>query len=362
MRSPQIYLSLASLDHSMDLQNFQPNSKLIIKQSKITRAKFPVFDAHNHLMAPFGGGWEQKPFNQLIDQLDNAGINHYVDLDGGWGESILNDHLDLFKARAPERFSVFGGVDWSQWQEKGDQFPEWAAGRIRVQKKRGAEGLKIWKGFGLNVVDQNGQLVTVDDRRLDPIWHTCAELQLPVIIHIADPVAFFDPIDASNERWEELGMHPDWAFTSPPYPPFLNIIEAFANLITRHPQTTFIGAHVGCYSENLGWVENLLARCPNFYVDISARISELGRQPYTARKFFLKFPDRILFGLDLGPDVESYQIYFRFLETDDEYFYYNTGKIPLQGRWQIYGLFLPDDVLEKVYFQNAEKIILKQSS
>ena len=345
----------------MDLQNYHPASKLFTKETKIIHARFPVFDAHNHLMEPFGGGWNQKPFQQLIDQLDLAGIVHYVDLDGGWGENILDEHLDLFKAKAPERFSIFGGVDWSQWPEKGNAFPEWAAGRIKAQKERGAEGVKIWKGFGLNVVDQLGRLVSVDDQRLDPIWQACADLHLPIVIHIADPVAFFDPLDAKNERWEELMSNPDWAFPSPPFPTFLSILESFANLIARHPQTTFIGAHVGCFAENLGWVSNLLNRCPNFYIDISARVSEIGRQPYSARKFFLQHAGRILFGLDLGPDLASYQIYYRFLETDDEYFNYGAEEIPMQGRWNIYGIYLPDDVLKKVYYQNAEKIILKKN-
>ena len=226
---------------------------------------------------------------------------------------------------------VFGGVDWSQWQEQGDRFPEWAAGRLRVQKERGAEGLKIWKGLGLQVRDQHDQLVDVDDPRLDPIWETAGELGLPVLIHVADPVAFFDPVDETNERWEELGHHPDWAFTSPPFPPFLHIVGGLANLVERHPQTTFIGAHVGCYAENLAWVGALLERCPNFFVDISARIGELGRQPYTARRFFLKYADRILFGSDMGPDLEAYRIIYRFLETDDEYFNYYPAADPDAG-------------------------------
>jgi predicted TIM-barrel fold metal-dependent hydrolase len=280
-----------------------------------------------------------------------------VDLDGGWGEEILNSHLDYFKQPAPERFQVFGGVDWSQWPERGNAFPEWAAGRLRAQKERGAQGLKIWKGLGLQVCDPEGQLVDVDDRRLIPIWQTAGEIGLPVIIHVADPVAFFDPIDETNERWEELGEHPDWAFTSPPFPPFMQIMEGLANLVRRHPDTTFIGAHVGCYAENLGWVGALLDQCANFYVDISARIGELGRQPYTARRFCLQYADRILFGSDMGPEPEAYRIIYRFLETEDEYFNYNTGPIPQQGRWHVHGLHLPDEVLEKVYFRNAERIL-----
>lgn len=345
----------------MELTHFKPKSRLVVKQTRIDQPKFPVIDAHNHLADPFGGGWDKKPVQMLLDLLDAAGVVHYVDLDGGWGEDILNRHLDMFKAAAPERFSVFGGVDWTQWQGMGDAFPEWSAKRLRIQKERGADGLKIWKGLGLQVKDHHGLLVRVDDSRLDPIWQTCAEINLPVVIHIADPVAFFDPINETNERWEELGMHPEWAFTSPPYPSFMNILNGFANLVQRHPKTTFIGAHVGCYAENLTWVAGLLDRCPNFNVDIAARIGELGRQPYTARRFFLKYADRILFGLDLGPDVPSYKIYYRFLETDDEYFNYNTDDIPMQGRWYISGVYLPDDVLEMVYRKNAERLIVNKN-
>jgi predicted TIM-barrel fold metal-dependent hydrolase len=316
-----------------------------------------VIDAHNHLGELFGGGWDKKPLPELLDLLDKAGVVTYVDLDGGWGEDILNAHLDQFKEKAPERFQVFGGVDWSLWKSKGNGFPEWAAGRLRVQKERGAQGLKIWKGFGLLVRDQDGELVQVDDARLLPIWETAGELGLPVMIHVADPVAFFDPINETNERWEELGAHPDWAFTSPPYPSFMSIMKSFANLVTRHPNTTFIGAHVGCYAENLGWVGALLDRCPNFYVDISARIGELGRQPYTARRFFIQYADRILFGSDMGPDLDAYRICYRFLETDDEYFNYDTGNVPLQGRWYVHGLYLPDNVKKQIYHENAQRVL-----
>ncbi|MCA2000278.1 MAG: amidohydrolase [Chloroflexi bacterium] len=168
---------------------------------------------------------------------------------------------------------------------------------------------------------------------------------------------FFDPIDETNERWEELAAHPDWAFTSPPFPPFMEIMDGFFNLVKRHAGTIFIGAHVGCYAENLEWVGKMLDACPNYYVDISARFGELGRQPYAARKFFTQYQDRILYGSDMGPDLETYRLNYRMLETDDECFNYNPGDIPLQGRWFVYGLSLPDDVLEKVYRKNAEKIL-----
>jgi predicted TIM-barrel fold metal-dependent hydrolase len=341
----------------MLLADFRPKSKLVTGITPVNRPRFPVIDAHNHLGEPFGGGWDQKPLQELLDRLDEAGVIQYVDLDGGWGEDILNAHLDLFKAKAPERFQIFGGVDWAHWATKGDGFPEWAAGRLKVQKERGVQGLKIWKGFGLHVRDQDEAPVQVDDPRLIPLWETASELNLPVMIHVADPVAFFDPVDETNERWEELGEHPDWAFTSPPFPAFMSILEALANLVARHPNTTFIGAHVGCYAENLGWVSWMLERCPNYYVDISARIGELGRQPYTARRFFIQHADRILYGSDMGPDLEAYRISYRFLETEDEYFNYNPGEAPKQGRWQVYGLYLPDEVLQKVYSENARRIL-----
>ena len=202
-------------------------------------------------------------------------------------------------------------------------------------------------------------MVQVDDERLTPLWETAAELKVPVMIHVADPVAFFDPLDRNNERWEELLANPDWHFPSPPYPAFITIMAQLENLVKRQSDTTFIGAHVGCYAENLAWVGELLDQTQNFYVDISARISELGRQPYSARKFFIQYADRILFGTDLPPAAEVYRLYYRFLETSDEYFNYSLDEIPSEGRWKIYGVFLPEEVLEKIYYSNAKKIFKK---
>jgi predicted TIM-barrel fold metal-dependent hydrolase len=341
----------------LSLEKFRPKASLVTKTTRVLQPRFPIIDAHNHLGEPFGGGWEHKPFQRLLDILDSVPVYVYVDLDGGWGEDILDAHLRAFKEPAPERFMIFGGVDWSAWSAYKERFPEWAAERLRHQVRRGAQGLKIWKPFGLSVRDPQGKLVKVDDPRLDPIWATAGELRLPVMIHVADPVAFFDPLDHTNERWEELHAHPDWQFPSPPFPPFISIMNDLKNLVMRHPATTFIGAHVGCYAENLAWVGALLDLCPNFYVDISARIGELGRQPYSARKFFVRYSDRILFGLDAGPNQAEYQQYFRFLETDDEYFNYNASEVPMQGRWYIYGLYLPEDLLRQIYYQNARRVL-----
>ena len=340
------------------LSAFKPKAKLVVSETKVEKPRFSVVDAHLHLGSSFGGRWLAQPLENLLEAMDAAHVRAVVDLDGGWGEDVLDAHLKYFKEAAPERFVHFGGVDWSGWPERGDRFGEWAAGRFRQQVARGAQGLKIWKPFGLHVKDQHGKLVAVDDERLVPLWETVGELNVPVVVHVADPTAFFDPLDATNERWEELHAQPDWHFPSPPFPSFMTIMEGFANLVRRHKNTTFIGAHVGCYAENLGWVGALLDECPNFYVDISARLGELGRQPYTARRFFIKHQDRILFGTDADASLASYRLYYRLLETDDEYVNYNLSEVPQQGRWYAYGLYLPDEVLKKVYHANAERIIL----
>ncbi len=340
----------------MLLEHYRPKSCLVSQSTRVLKPGFPVIDMHNHLGDEFGGGWVHRPVEELIDQLNEVDVKVYIDLDGGWGEDILIVHVEKFKNRFPDRFKIFGGVDWEQWKVRGDSFAEWAAARLKVQKEIGAEGLKIWKNFGLKIVDQNGDLAHVDDSRLDPIWEMAGQLELPVMIHVADPVAFFEPLDETNERWEELIANPDWQFPSPPNPPFTSILDGLSHLVKNHPHTTFIGAHVGCYAENLSWVGGLLNQCPNFYVDISARIAELGRQPYNSRKFFLEHADRILFGSDFGPDVETYRLMYRFLETDDEYFNYNVDETPKQGRWYIYGMHLPPDVLRKVYYTNGEHL------
>lgn len=341
----------------MNLADYAPIPTLVTKRTEVTKPRFPVVDAHNHIGDDEEGSWFRRPVRELLDTLDEAGVVVMVDLDGMWGEGLLNAHLDRFKQAAPDRFVMFGGVNFGAWPEHGNGFGEWAAGRMRAQAGRGAQGLKVWKDLGTQVRDGAGALVAVDDPRLDPIWATAGELGWPVTLHLADPVAFFDPLDNHNERWEEMQAHPDWRFPSPPFPSFMSIMKGMAHVVERHPQTTFIGAHAGCYGENLGWVGALLDRCPNFNLDISARIAELGRQPYTARRFFLRYADRILFGIDQNPDPAWYRIYYRFLETDDEYFNYGRREIPTQGRWRICGLYLPDDVLEKVYYQNADRLI-----
>ncbi len=340
----------------MQLEEFQPLSNLTVKKTYVKRSRFPVVDAHNHLDEEFGGGWIRQPISKLLAVLDDVNVKVFIDLDGGWGEKVLQNHLDKYKQKAPDRFKVFAGIPWQLWEAYGNKFPEYASERLREQVRWGAEGLKIWKNLGLHVRDHEGSLVTVDDPRLDAIWDTAAELAIPVMIHTADPVAFFEPLDGQNERFEELTVHPDWHTPSPPFPTFISLLTGLSNLVEKHPKNTFIGAHVGCFAENLLWVGKMLDRCPNYYIDISSRVPELGRQPYSSRKFFIKYADRILFGLDYGPEKSGYMQYFRFLETEDEYFSHIVADSVPQGRWQIYGIYLPDEVLRKVYYENASKI------
>jgi len=341
------------------LGEFIPEPALVTKVTEIKRPKFHVIDAHNHLEI-VGDYWLKHPVSELLDVMDEANVEAIVDLDGAWGQDIYDHHWERFKEAAPERFILYTGVEWEKYAEMGDEFPDYAVENLENDVRSGAQGLKIDKRFGLQFKDPGGEYIKVDDPVLAPIWEKVADLNIPVTIHVADPVAFFKPLDATNERWDELHAHPEWHFPSPPYPSFNSIIERFKNLVKMHSRTKFIGAHVGCYAENLEWVSALLDECPNFNVDISERIGELGRQPYSARKFFLKYPDRILFGVDCVPSVAWYRLYARFLETDDEYFNYYLTNPPRQGRWYIHGIYLPDDVLENVYNKNAQRLILQR--
>jgi hypothetical protein len=216
--------------------------------------------------------------------------------------------------------------------------------------------LKIDKRLGLRYRYKSGKLMSVDDPKLDRIWDTCAKHKRPVVIHVSDPAAFFTPLDRFNERWHELNANPGWLFFGEQFPQRLEILDQLHRVIARHPATTFVNTHFGNNAEDLAAVADKLDKYPNMFVDFDARISELGRQPYSARKFFLKYQDRILFGTDTTPRRDAFRIYYRFLETDDEYFD-SAPSHHRQGFWMIYGLYLPDEVLEKIYYKNAEKIL-----
>ncbi|MCG8653087.1 MAG: amidohydrolase, partial [Pirellulales bacterium] len=222
---------------------------------------------------------------------------------------------------------------------------------------KGVCGLKVFKRFGLSYRNPDGSLIKIDDSRWDPIWKACGDLGIPVIIHTADPAAFFDPIDETNERWEELSRHPSWSFHGGQFPTRMELLEARNRVIARHPKTQFIGAHVANNSEDLATVSKWLEQYPNLWIEPASRIAELGRQPFTARDFLIRHSDRLLFGTD-GPWPEKrLGLYWRFFETRDENFPYSEKVPPPQGMWNIYGVDLPEEVLEKLYYANAAKLI-----
>ena len=360
---------------SLLLSEFEPKSMLHVQETPIERARFPVIDVHTHVTfrAKQTGGVSQgeainipAPPGEILPAMDRRNIRIMVNLTGSSGDG-LKQAIQTFHTPHPDRFLIFTEPSWDRVAEPG--YPQWQADELGRAKAAGGRGIKILKTLGLYVREQvtSGPLLAIDDKRFDPMWDACGALGFPVAMHIADPEAFFLPIDRFNERYEELHEHPDWSFYGKDYPPFDGLIEARDRVLARHPKTTFIGLHVGHDSENLARVGAALDKYPNFNVEIGARIGELGRQPRTSRKFFDRYQDRILFGTDAvpgGTDTPQqifgdsmYSIYFRFLETEDEYFDYAPSKIPPQGRWRIYGLGLPEDILRKVYYANAERLI-----
>jgi predicted TIM-barrel fold metal-dependent hydrolase len=348
------------------LADFRPRQALRVPTHEVALPRFRVVDAHNHLGSVFGGDWPTRDASELARVMDVSGVDAIVDLDGGWGDA-LHRELERWQEPLPGRVAVFAGLDYAMWATE-PRFGEVEAARLRAGVAAGARGLKVWKLLGLRAGDVSGRLVPVDDERLDPLWDAAGEAGVPVTIHVADPVAFFEPLDGTNERWEELHEHPDWHFwpTRPPgrpdlegFPPFDELIDALEAVVVRHPGTTFIGAHVGCAAEDLSRVSTILERAANFNVDIAARIGELGRQPYTTKAFIERWQDRVLFGTDMAPDPAWWSVYYRFLETRDESFPYdaNPDEPPSQGRWRIHGLDLADEVLRKVYRENALRLI-----
>jgi len=340
----------AARKETLLLREFHPQSMLHAKVTPVLRAKFPVFDVHQHLNDARGIGSRMAP-QEAVALMDQLNIQSVVILTGGWGGD-LQKIMDTMVKPYPGRFYVFTQIDWSKIDDPN--FSRLMVQPVDDSVRRGARGLKILKELGLDVRDKSGKLVTIDDARLDPIWEECGRLGIPVAIHIGDPEAFFHPNDGNNERYEELIEHPDWSFYGPQFPPLEDLIAARDRMIAKHPDTTFVVLHVGNWPENLDNVEAMLKRFPNVQIEFGARQAELGRQPRRTYKLFLDFQDRVMFGTDNSFEADLYQSYFRWLETDDEYFDYYDA--PAQGRWKIYGLALPDPVLEKIYHLNAERL------
>jgi predicted TIM-barrel fold metal-dependent hydrolase len=359
----------------LPLSEYEPKSMLRVYESHVPRSRFPGIDIHTHITvsAKSEKGVELSaqreylgPPQELLAVMDRKNIRAMINLTGGY-DAGLAEVVSKYDKAYPGRFYSFTEPCYERFKEPN--YPQLQADAIQRASKDGAKGLKILKTLGLYLREDitSGTLVKIDDRRFDPMWDACGQLNIPVAIHVSDPIAFFTPTDRFNERYEELSNHPDWSFYDHDFPSNAELLEARNRVFARHPKTQFIVLHVGNFSEDLGNVSENLDRFPNMTVDIAARIGELGRQPRTARKFFDKYQDRILFGTDATPHGDEfpqqvfndqlYEIYYRFLETDDEYFDYAPAKIPPQGRWKIYGIGLPQTILKKVYYENAVRLL-----
>lgn len=342
------------------LDEFRPTPVLKTEEHVLTRSQFPCVNVHTH-----PGKLTVPELDEMVKVMDEANIAISVSLDGRAGPAFA-DHYQLLSKRYPNRFAVFVRMDYigegnpdepGTWDVHQPGFGVRMADRLTEAVRQGASGLKLLKDLGLYLKDPAGKLIRPDDARFDPVWARAAELQVPVLWHCADPISFFRPSDEYNERWEELYRHPEWSFYGEQFPAHQELIDARNRVIARHPQTTFICAHMADVPEDLAKLSRYLDTYPNMNVEIAARVAELGRQPYTARKFFLKYSDRILFGTDGVPPMSELIPHFRFLETFDENFPYEDNPFPPQGLWNIYGLGLPEDVQEKIYHGNAERII-----
>jgi len=335
------------------LEDYDPRPALVTKITDVPEPKFPAIDIHCHW------GNEQDPA-ALLSAMDAQGVTAAINLSGGSGAQ-LDRLLKRFTGKAPDRLLIFCNIDFSQIDRP--DFVEKTIAFLRDAKQQGARGLKIFKSLGLTVKDVNGNRIAVDDKRLGPIFDACGRLGLPVLIHSGDPPPFFEPVDRFNERWLQLTRHPDWSFASEGFPKFAQVMDEHFNAIRDHPQTVFISAHMANLGDDLVKLGQRLDELPNVYVDISGRVEELGRQPFAARKFFVRYQDRILFGTDRYPgrrDQPRNAIYYRFLETDDEYFKPYDHPFAPSGDWRIYGLALPDDVLAKVYNGNATRALANE--
>lgn len=330
----------------MSIEEYDPKSTLVVPENPRPRSKFPFIDVHSHQRTDMPAEDAAK----LVAAMDRINMAVMVNLSGGSGETLRTGIANL-AGRHPRRFVSFANVDLRGIDDPG--FGERAAQQLEQDVRSGAAGLKIYKNLGMGLVDASGKRVPADDPRLDPIWRKAGELGIPVLIHTGEPVAFWLPVDKHNERWLELTQFPQRQRSDPKFASFEQTMGEQHNLFRRHPRTKFIAAHLGWYGHDLARLGKLLDQMPNVYTELGAVLHELGRQPRTARAFLIKYQDRVLMGKDIwNPD--EYPVYFRVLETEDEYFDYYRKR---HAFWKMYGLGLPDGVLKKIYYKNALKLI-----
>ena len=333
---------------AMTLSDYEPVSMLVTPQHPVRRARFPFVDIHGHqnLSGP------DSSLRALVATMDVMGLRTMVNLSGGSGDRLAAQVRNA-RARYPGRFVVFANIDWSRVNEPG--FAQGAAAQLeRDVRDGGAAGLKIFKNLGMDTYWADGARVRTDDPRLAPIWEKAGALGIPVLIHTAEPAAFFLPVDRSNERYLELEQFPARARPANKYPPFDSLMAEQHRMFRRHARTTFISAHLSWLGHDLARLGRTLDSIPNMHVEVAAALYEIGRQPRAGRDFFVKYQDRILMGKDTFGGVDEFAVYFRIFETNDEYFPWYRRR---HAFWGMYGLGLPDAVLRKVYHGNALRLV-----
>ncbi len=337
---------VTSWAQTMQWEDYAPVSTLVVAENPTPSAKYAFVDAHAHQWRI--GNASAEDIARLVAEMDALNMAVMVNLSGGSGES-LRQKVENTTANAPGRFVHFANVDFERIDDPG--FGLEAAAQLEEDVKNGAVGLKIFKNLGMSVTDTSGARVRTDDPRLDPIWAKCGELGIPVLIHTADPAPFWMPQDIYNERWFELKERP--RRKRPAEPSWETIIGEQWNVFRKHAETTFINAHLGWLGNDLGRLGDILDEMPNVHTELGAVAAELGRQPHTARRFLIDYQDRVLMGKDSW-NPEEYHTYFRLFETKDEFFPYYRKR---HAWWTMYGLDLPDEVLRKIYYKNALRII-----
>ena len=354
-----IYFSIGVIqkkNNLMDIEEYSPKSSLVVEENPRESAKFPFVDVHSHQWKMPG-----MDFTNLIAEMDSLNMGYMINLSGSGfatfagNQSLMDVSLtksleNIKKQGVSNRFGVFVNIDFNKIDD-----PDFGTNNVEIIKdavKQGVIGLKVYKNLGLNLRDNSGERVKVDDKRLNPIWEICGELNIPVLIHSGEPSPFFDPIDKYNERWLHARQKPQSFRNSDEYPSFDEVMQEQYNMFKKNPKTTFINAHLGWYGNDLDKMSAQLDDLPNVYTEIGAVIAELGRQPIRARKFFVEHQDRVLFGKDTYKKSE-FDVYFRILETSDEYFDYYRKR---HAHWKMYGLNLPDSILKKLYYKNARKL------
>lgn len=337
--------AFAQTDTTMSFEEYEPKSTLVVPQNLVKSARYPFVDVHNHQ-------WQmaEQDLETTAARMDSLNMAVMVNLSGRTG-SQLKAITDNVRRQAPDRFLVFANINFDGFGE--ENWTEQAVEQLEKDIQNGASGLKIFKNLGLTATDTNGNRIPVDDPRLDPIWDKCGELGVPVLIHAGEPAVFWEPVDKYNERWLEMKQFPNRHRNPEEFPSWEKVMGEQWNVFRKHPGTTFINAHLGWLGNDLARLGELLDEFPNMYTEIAAVLAELGRQPRFARKFFIEYQDRIMFGKDTWRP-EEYHVYFRVLETADEYFDYYRKR---HAFWKMYGLNLPDEVLKKVYYKNALKVL-----